>query len=367
MTQTIHYVISEQDFDLSLIPKAGRQVGTDAFRKHVTKYFRKQYESLDGETTVVFEDGNIAVTWIPKHADLDPMDAIIGYLNAGKYDQAAPMLETLIQANPKDYNALYNLGMVYSDQGRLDDARKLLRRSVDSNRDYANAWVALGVAALRANDLDEARPALERALELEPKNPFALRTLGSLHAMANDFPQAVARLRAAIKLTPDDPIALLTLGQAIMQQFPEENAHEAGMLFHKVLELAPRGELAEKAKNALRAIANQTFRSRAVGELRPDAVMYCLDALERFEGMEQTQLAPLIMEMATLGEQGLPVNDPEKKFTLRLLPGEYTGLQIVCMMHVGMKKIDEVMDSGFDIDREYEAASATYKKQQQSD
>ena len=92
-----------------------------------------------------------------------------------------------------------------------------------------------------------------------------------------------------------------------------------------------------------------------------------LDALERFEGMEQTQLAPLIMEMATLGEQGLPVNDPEKKFTLRLLPGEYTGLQVVCMMHVGMKKIDEVMDSSFDIDREYEAASATYNKQQQSD
>ena len=356
MPQPIHYAINERDFDLSLIPEAGRKIGTDAFRKYVTKYLQQQYEHLGGETTVEFEDGNITVTWIPTETDREPMEAIIDLLKGGRYDQAAPMLEALLQANPKDHDALYNLGMVYSDQGRLDNARDLLRRAAEVAPDHANSWVALGVAALRANDKGEARKAIERAVALEPKNPFALRTLGSLHAMSGDNEQAVKWLRSALDIAPNDAIILLTLAQTLIELSPKDNASEADLLLHRALDMAPQGEVAEKAKDALRELAGQTFRSKAVSGLRPDAVMYCVDALERFQDMDRAKLTPILLEMATLGQGGLPVNDSEKKFTLRSLPGQFTALNIVCMMHVGMKMIDSNMGSGFDIDPEYEAA-----------
>ena len=163
---------------------------------------------------------------------------------------------------------------------------------------------------------------------------------------------------------PSDAITLLTLAQTLLQVDPDENATEADDLLIEVLQLAPRGEVAEKAKDARRTIASRSFRSMSGGELRPDAVMYCLGALELFEDMEQSQLAPIMMELATLGQSGLPVNDNEKRFKLRLLSGEFSALQIVCMMHVGMKKIDTEVDSGFDIEREYEAALAMHKNKQ---
>jgi len=364
MEQPIHYVISEQDFDLSLIPKAGRKVGTDAFRKYVSRYFRQQYEHLRGETFVEFKDGNIAVTWTPESADRDPMGAIIDLLNAGGYGQAVPMLKGLLQANPRDHDALYNLGMVYSDQGRLDDAMDLLHRAVEVNPEHANSWVALGVAALRVNDPSAARPALENAVNLDSTNPFALRTLATLHTMVEEDQQAISLLRSTIAVAPDDMIALVTLAQALLRQSTEDNAAEADTLLTHVLELAPRGEIAEKAKEARRKIAGQTFRGKVGGGLRHDAVMYCLDALRRFRGMNQAQLAPMLMEMATLGQNGLPVNDPEQTFTLRSLPGNYSALQIICMMHVGIKEIDPTTGSGFDIDREYEAALAMHPDKQ---
>ena len=304
------------------------------------------------------------MTWIPESADLAPMDAIIDLLNTGKYDQAAPMLETLLQANPNDFDALYNLGMVYSDQGRLKEARDLLHRATEISPEHANSFVALGVAAQRDNDLAAARSALERAVELEPDNIFALRTLGALYSMAGDLEDAIKVLRHAVATTPSDPIALLTLAQTLLQVDPDENATEADDLLCKVLQLSPRGEVAEKAKDARRTIASRTFRSNSVGELRPDAVMYCLGALERFEGLDHAQLAPIMMELATLGQNGLPVNDNEKQFKLRLLPGEFSALQIVCMMHVGMKMVDPELGSGFDIDREYEAALSMHKCKQ---
>lgn len=363
MPQPIHFVMPEWEFDLLQLPKAGRKVGSDDFRKHVTRYFRKQYEHLDGTTAVEFADGNISVSWTPAETDQDPMGAILGLLNAGRYDQAAPMLEGLLQANPRDRDALYNLGMVYSDQGRLDEARGLLRRAAEVSPDHTNSWVALGVAALRAHDKKEGERALDRAINLEPENPFALRTLGTLHLMAGEFESATARLRDAVRLAPGDPIALLSLGQALIGQDTDESVTEADSVLHRLLQAAPHGEMAERAKDELRKIAGRTFRGNAVGGERPDALMYCLGALERFEGMPQAELAPILMEMATLGESGLPVNDPEQKFMLRSLPGEFSALQIVCMMHVGIKLIDPSQGSGFDIDREYETALAMHRKQ----
>lgn len=363
MPEPIHFVISESSFDLSQIPQSARSVGSDSFRQHVAQYFRKQYEHLDGDTTVEFKDGNIVVTWIPRVADRAPMDAIVELLKAGNYTQAAPMLMGLLQANPNDPDALYNLGMVYSDQGRLDEARELLRRAIKVAPNFANALVALGVAALRAKDMDEARSALERAVMQEPGNPYALRTLGSLLGMKGDASGAVGYLRRAISVSPEDPIALLTLAQMLIEIDPAANTNEADGLLHKVLQIVPHGDLAEKAKNALRAMASQTFRKQAVSGIRPDAMMYCLDALKRFEGMSQAELGPILLEMANLGQSGLPVNDPDKKYTLRSMPGEFTALNIVCMMHVGIKKIDPGMGSGFDIDKEYEAALSMYKSE----
>lgn len=357
-----HFVISEQDFDLMLLPKVGRVPGTAEFRKHVTKYFRKQYADHPGEVSVEFSSGTIIVTWIAAESEADPQQAIIDLLNAGDYDRAAPMLQSLLQANPNDHMALYNLGMVYSDQGRLDDARSLLKRATELAPQHANSWTALGVAALRMNDIKGARPALERAVALEPGNSYAQRTLGTLEAMAGDATAAVESLRTATTIASDDPIALLTLAQTLLDQDPAAHADEANTLLRRVMDLAPHGEIAEKAGTLRTSIANLKFRSSALGDLRHDAMFYCLGALERFEGMSQQQLAPLVMEMATLGQSGLNVNEPDTTYRLKLLPGEFSGLQVVCMMHVGLKKINPEMDSGMDIDKEYDAALALYRR-----
>jgi tetratricopeptide (TPR) repeat protein len=182
------------------------------------------------------------------------MGAIIDLLNAGRYAQAAPMLQGLLQANPRDHDALYNLGMVYSDQGRLDDAMELLHRAVKVNPEHANSWVALGVAALRLNDPTAARPALEHAVNLDSTNPFALRTLATLHSMVGEDQHAMSLLRSAIAIAPDDAIALLTLAQALLRQSTENNAAEADTVLTHILELVPHGEIAGKAKEARRKI-----------------------------------------------------------------------------------------------------------------
>jgi hypothetical protein len=54
--------------------------------------------------------------------------------------------------------------------------------------------------------------------------------------------------------------------------------------------------------------------------------------------------------------RGFDTNDSSKKYSLRSLPGNYSGLQLVSMMYVGFKQIDPSMDVGFDLSKEYETA-----------
>ncbi|MEY4354746.1 MAG: hypothetical protein RLZZ609_2987 [Cyanobacteriota bacterium] len=52
-------------------------------------------------------------------------------LEAGRYAEAIPLLETTLQLQPDDVRSLTQLGMVKSDLGELEEARRLPGRAVE--------------------------------------------------------------------------------------------------------------------------------------------------------------------------------------------------------------------------------------------
>ena len=103
-------------------------------------------------------------------------------------------------------------------------------------------------------------------------------------------------------------------------------------------------------------MATSTFRDGMPGGLRMDAVMYLLDALTTFRGMDKKAVERVTYEIGMLGRTGIDVNDPTRRYTLKSLPGERSGLELVCILYAGMKSIAPEADAGFDLATEYEAA-----------
>jgi Flp pilus assembly protein TadD len=176
------FSIEEAGFDASLLPEGSRTPGTEAFHRAVTDYFQKSYASMGGQLSVVFAAGRIEVAWEPTAPEAPAMASIGPLLQQRRFSEARPLLETLLQLQPEHPEALYNLGVLASEEGKPEEARLLLRRAVVANAPeahaQANAQVALALAAMRLGDKAEARQALEAAIELEPQNSFALRSLG---------------------------------------------------------------------------------------------------------------------------------------------------------------------------------------------
>lgn len=114
-------------------------------------------------------------------------------------------------------------------------------------------------------------------------------------------------------------------------------------------------------RDVVSSAAEQTFRMRG-GGLRPDAMSFCLGAMERFEGMPRAEVQKITFEIAMLGSRGLDVNDPAEKYSLRSIPGKFSGLHLLCIEYVGFQIIDPKVDIGFDLAAEYAAARGLFGK-----
>jgi Flp pilus assembly protein TadD len=351
----LEFTISADDFDLSLLPPEARTRRTAAFRDAVREYLRRQFQACGGWSDVLVDDWNIHVTWAPDGAAADPLEQIVRRLRHGDCHRAVTLLQLFLSDRPNDVSLLYNLGVALSDMGRLEEAERYLRRAVELAPAMTGASVALGSALQRSGKMSEAIQVFREAIQRDPANPWAQRSLGACLKASGRIEEAQACLQRATELNPRDQLAWFGLAQLLEEQGRTAESYRA---YRKVVDLDERGEFAVMARRALRAIAHSVAR----GIARPDAVMYCLDAIERFEKILRSEVRRIAFEVATLGAKGLDVSGTAQKYRLKSLPGAFSGLHLVCLMYVGFKIVAPEKDIGFDLAKEYAAAEALHAK-----
>ncbi|MEI8574786.1 tetratricopeptide repeat protein [Methylomonas sp. LW13] len=345
------------DYDLSGLPETCRDPNAPGFADTLIRHVSDEYAadgmfakvSIEQDTLIIAEDLEA------KAKSDEGLDA----LQRGVYATGKAIFEALLFEHPNNAIVLYNLGMVYSDEGNLDKAIELLSTLIRLKPDYAHGWVALAVAYMRNNQIIEADQSAQKAVQLAPNDQYALRTAGYIASKLNE-PEAAALLENAVRAAPNDPIALLALAENLMVTHKDEAIKKRlSALLTQVIDVAPGSKAAERAEEILRNLAYDKFRQ--TGALNPQAVEYCLHALRTFQGMSHQEVAGVALETAALGQGGLDVNNPNKTYQLRAVPGNYTGLQVVCFMYVALEQVAPGQDIGFDLKAEYEEALRMFK------
>ena len=311
-----------------------------------------------GRASVAARAGVLEIGWTPSPEGAEPLDVAAAALEQGHYPEGILVLRLLESESPHDPGVLYNLGMALSDVGELPAAIETLEAAVTAAPRNTDAEVALAVALARAGEATRAIPLLEHAVETEPDNPWAHRNLGACLLRTERPQEALGHFLLATALAPGDAAAHLGLGQAHEALGEGERADGE---YRRTLDLDEYGPAAEPAREGLSRLAASTFRERLPGSPRMDAVMYLLDALTTFRDMARKEVERVTFEIAMLGRTGLDVNDPARQYTLKSLPGERSGLQLVCIMYAGMKVIAPEVDAGFDLAAEYEAAMSLFE------
>jgi Flp pilus assembly protein TadD len=341
------------EFDLTLLPvDADALKGDEAMlRSTLQKHLRDVFERLPGECRMTQHEDHISVVWLAETAeDMDPvMDLAIGLIRRRAFAQAETILRTLLSRYPGDRRGLFNLGAMLCEQGRLPEAREVLRRLTRTAPDFAKGWNALGVALSREGKRKEAAGAFRKSLSLDPENGYTLRNLGALTGRKD--PQAALQyLKRAAKLLPSDQPAQYTYGKCLLDR---GRLADADPVLKKAIALNEHSEVADLCREARIDIVRRKLKGAVLRGLRTEVVVFCLVALETFKEVGREKTEAVAFEVATLASGGLNVKDRSSRFRLLSLPGEFSALQLVVLMYVGLKKVAPRTDAGIDFSREY--------------
>ncbi|MEZ6081266.1 MAG: tetratricopeptide repeat protein [Pirellulaceae bacterium] len=353
MSQEYTFTLPFDDFDLDLIGLESSERGSSTFTEKVSQFFADQFAQFGGKARVIVNDSNrdIEVRWTKGASWQSPKDKVLELLNAGKIAEAVPVIWTLVKEQPQDSDNLYNLGVSYSELGELPKAISILEQLVRIDPDHVHGLVALGVAQIRSNKFQFGEESLRKALKREPRNPWALRNIGACLMKQGRSEDAVPFLELAVKVAPNDLQAIIGLGQALESVGRTEDADD---FYARAIKQGGPPQLIDIAKERRTHLAHSTMRERA--GFRPDAMMYIAGALEKFANMTTAQIQAIGFEIAILGQSGLDINNPDKKYTIKSLPGEFSGLHLCSIMFAAFKQFAPNEDVGIDFSQEYSAA-----------
>lgn len=138
------------------------------------------------------------------------IEAMIGnaFIRLDRLDLGEQHQLRAIELDPKNHEAMVNLGVVYRNQGRLDEAETMYRRAQILAPNYAQLHSSLGVLYLAQGKLEEAEPPLLRALELDPQDPVTHANLAVVVAQSARFEEAERLRDRAIELGYHNPEGL---------------------------------------------------------------------------------------------------------------------------------------------------------------
>lgn len=284
-------------------------------------------------------------------------DRAIDELKLGNYSDGMVILERLLKVEPDSVDILYNLGMCYSEMGLIKKSIEVLEKCVRIAPEFANVLVALGFSYYQEGSDEKSMSMLLKSLELKPENVYALKNIGALYNKLSEPDKALFYLQKANTLEPAVPEVMLGLAQAyeLLEKYPE-----AAQYFIKVKSSYASDMIIEKAIEGLNRVAVSELKRDGHAQ-RTDIIMHCLSAIEMFAKMSSDSVKEITFEIAMLGNSGLSINEPEKKYTLESKDGKYSGMQLLCYMFVGFKIIDENLPPVADLESEYKQALKIYR------
>jgi Flp pilus assembly protein TadD len=157
---------------------------------------------------------------------------------AGRQEDAARQLRSLVQDEPDFPNGYVSLSVVLAKMNRPDEAVAVMREAVDHHPKNPQLWNNLGIRLLAKGALPEARDAFEQAALLAPGDGPIDTNLATYYTRAGQPDRAEDCLRRAIRKNPWDPANYNDLAVNLGSR---GSWIEARRLLEKGLWIDPRG------------------------------------------------------------------------------------------------------------------------------
>ncbi|WP_284141136.1 tetratricopeptide repeat protein [Virgibacillus sp. LDC-1] len=126
------------------------------------------------------------------------------YLDIGKYETVASLLDKVFEDDPDNATALFQMGIVEMSRRNYLEARGYCREALHLGYDESKAMHLIGFSYHREGKLEEAEEALLRALQLTPRDSELITSYGALMLQTGQEEKALAALERAREINPSN-------------------------------------------------------------------------------------------------------------------------------------------------------------------
>lgn len=140
-------------------------------------------------------------------------------IEAGDYDKARIELKNVLQIDPKDAEAYYQLGRVYEKLKEIRKAYRHYAKAEELNPDLLENQARLGrLYLLLANDIDKAQEKVDLILSKDPENYDGLLLKAAIKLKTKNVNEAVSIARGVVAKEPSHVEAVAFLASLYMKE-----------------------------------------------------------------------------------------------------------------------------------------------------
>jgi Tfp pilus assembly protein PilF len=156
---------------------------------------------------------------------------------AGRLDVALDLYRKVLEQDPANPHAHYNLGQIYNTRGEYAKAQWEYEATLKSEPQSTNARLNLGVVLYRQRKFAEAAEEFRKVVEASPRDAVAMADLGISLLDLGRTDEAIRWLAASVQEDPKqvNPHYYLGIARERQRQYAE-----ARVELQKVIELSPR-------------------------------------------------------------------------------------------------------------------------------
>jgi predicted TPR repeat methyltransferase/Flp pilus assembly protein TadD len=168
---------------------------------------------------------------------------------AGQIAEAARLYHDLLRGNPRHFEALYALGMIYFQGHQFDRAQYLIGEALKLDPLFLDGLCVRGVVLVKLKRYQEAIACFERALAMKPDFVDALSNLGTALLEMGRREEGLVELDRALAIDPTHAVSWNNRGNVLVAMKRHEEALES---YDRALAILP--EFPDAQQNRLYAL-----------------------------------------------------------------------------------------------------------------
>lgn len=187
-------------------------------------------------------------------AELSPEDAVTYYNTilrmydqAGMNDKAINAAQKLIELQPNNADAVYNLGYMFTKLKKWNEAIESFNKALEIRPNFEYAYANIGNSYYEMKNYTKSLEAYKKFAELMPDSPDGWYWIGVNYMQLKKWSDAIDPLDKAIELRPDYAYALYNLAITYLNLHDNYSAKD---IYNKLTTIDPN--LAKKLKPNIR-------------------------------------------------------------------------------------------------------------------